>query len=128
MLEQASHEPLLEFTLVEQQGLPEFPVDHALVGSLLADSWWLPEGIRRAIRHHHELKALADTRGEIPLACQRLIAVGHLAEYLRSEVLKERISQEWGKFNVATLNILGLEESQLRPLVASAAEVLAGVE
>lgn len=124
----ASHEPLLEFTLVEQQGLPEFPVDHALVGSILADSWWLPEGVRRAIRHHHDVKALGDTKGETPLACQRLIAVGHLAEHLRSEVFKERISQEWGKFGTASLNILSLEGSDLHPLLEGAAEILAKVE
>ena len=127
-LEKANSEFLLEFTRVEQDGLPEFPIDHALVGSLLVESWWLPEGIRRAIQCHHDVKVFADKSGEIPLSCKKLIAIGHLAEHLRSEVLNNRISMEWGKLGAASLDILGLEEKKLLPLYEGAAAVLDGFE
>ena len=59
VLDRANGDPLLPYTQVEHFGLPDFPIDHALVGFLLAKDWWLPEEISIAIRHHHELAALA---------------------------------------------------------------------
>ena len=55
-LSAANGEPERSFTAVEDA---KFPANHAQVGCLLAQSWWLPDTTCRAIRQHHDSSLLA---------------------------------------------------------------------
>lgn len=63
--------------LAERRGLPQFEseqkllgLDHAEVGSILAEQWGLPANLRAVIRHHHEFDPALE---HAPLvACVRL--------------------------------------------------------
>ena len=51
VLAAANAEAQQSFTAIEDAQLP---TNHAMVGCLLAQSWWLPEETCLAIRHHHD--------------------------------------------------------------------------
>ena len=55
VLKAANAEPEEPFTVIEQT---RCPTNHALVGSLMAHSWLLPDELSDAIRHHHDAVAL----------------------------------------------------------------------
>jgi HD-like signal output (HDOD) protein len=74
---------VLPFTAFEQS---ELPTDHAVIGCLLAQNWWLPDEIYQAIRHHHELASIATADSGVPLASRYLIAIGQTAEHLLQQV------------------------------------------
>ena len=124
VLARANDDPLLPYTEVEHFGLPDFPIDHTLVGFLLAEDWWLPEEIAIAIRHHHELAALESDAADLPRASRHLIAIGQTAEHLLDELSGERHSNEWSKLGAACLEILGLSKNELVSLRAQGAELL----
>jgi hypothetical protein len=62
--------------------LDALPTHHAVVGSLLAQNWWLPEIISQAIRSHHDPEMLDRFDSGLPLASRRLIAIAQTAERL----------------------------------------------
>lgn len=128
VLKRANEDPLLAFTQVEHFGLPDFPIDHALVGFLLAKDWWLPEEIASAIRHHHEFVALEPTASGLPSSSRYLIAIGQTAEHLLEQLTGEPHSNEWAKLGAACLRILDLAEDDLAALYEEAAEILNLVE
>jgi HD-like signal output (HDOD) protein len=79
VLARANSDREAPFTAIEQAALP---TDHTVIGSLLAQNWWLPGEICMAIRHHHSLPAL---EAEVsPLRCpgRHLVAIAQTAEYL----------------------------------------------
>jgi HD-like signal output (HDOD) protein len=53
VLAAANAEERQGFTAIEDAQLP---TNHAMVGCLLAQSWWLPEETCLAIRHHHDAR------------------------------------------------------------------------
>lgn len=113
------------FTAVEQA---DYPTDHAVVGSLLATEWWLPEEICQAIRAHHEPSAIACLGADPPLVGSRLIAVSQTAEHLLQQLTGASRTQEWTKLGQASLLLLGLTEESLRELHAEAATILAATD
>ena len=117
-----------QFTLVEQQGLQEFPTDHAMVGCLLAESWWLPEEICQAIRHHHELPALELLNSGLPSASRQLIAMGQTAEHILQEITGGSRTCEWSKLGTSCLRILDFTEGELKGIYEIAAKVIKEVE
>lgn len=109
------------FTDTEETHLP---TNHAIVGSLMTQSWWLPEATSAAIRQHHNALALT---GGIPLLGNpsvRLIALAQLAEYFYQEASGLSHNVEWAKLGEACLERLGLEGQDLPPLQLRAKALL----
>jgi HD-like signal output (HDOD) protein len=125
VLNSANNETERGFTQVEDAVLP---TNHAMVGCVLAQSWWLPEEICLAIRHHHDRSVLTTTTSPPPLLSRKLIAVTQLAEHFVQQQLGLSFTQEWGKLGEACLNLLDLEASQLEALAFEAAPVIAADE
>ena len=128
VLASANDDAIQPFTLVEQLGLPEFPIDHTLVGYLLAQNWWLPEEICLAIRHHHEVSAMESDCSGLPAITRGLIAVGQLAEYILQELTGGSRTREWSKLGPACLRVLELPKSELPFFRDLGAGVLDAVE
>jgi HD-like signal output (HDOD) protein len=124
ILADANQEASQRFTDVEEAALP---TNHALVGSLMAQSWWLPEAATLAIRHHHDHPAINTYATELPGASRRLIALAQLAEKLQQEDTGLNMTREWDKLGTACLTWLDLAESDLEELEAEADTFLAEV-
>ena len=125
ILARANDEACRIFTEVEQHSLPEMPIDHALVGCLLAKSWWLPQDICLAIRHHHEILAIDSG---LPANCRYLIAIGQMAEHVLQQLSDECPTQEWSKLGASCLRLLDFNEDELETHYDDAQEVLQSVE
>ena len=98
--------------------------DHAVVGAIVARTWRLPAEAAVAIRLHHDIDCLRDTRFSEPV--RRLVALGLIAEHLvqRHEHLPP--SADWlahGPAGLAFLQVsadeVDLWEDQLHPLLSS---------
>ncbi|CAB1368108.1 HDOD domain-containing protein [Denitratisoma oestradiolicum] len=120
ILDDANRDAILAFTAVEEAALP---TNHAIVGCLLAQSWWLPEELCLAIRHHHNGTALEENGSEIPVISQGLIAHAQLAEYLVQHHTGRSLTREWDKLGDACLRLLNLTEENLERLREESAEV-----
>jgi len=124
-LNTANREEKRSFTEIEEI---ELPTNHAMVGCILAQSWWLPEEIFLAIRNHHNLAALTSTDLQIPLLSCRLIATSQLAEHIIQRQLDLSLTREWPKLGASCLKYLKLEENQLDELYAEANPIVADKE
>ncbi len=127
-LARANDEAELPFTQVEQQGLQEFPTDHAKVGCLLGENWWLPEEICLAIRHHHDLSALSSGDSRLPAISRYLVATGQIAERILQELTGGSHTQEWAKLGPSCLRLLDVSEEELKGIIGMAGVVLKSVE
>jgi HD-like signal output (HDOD) protein len=123
VLLQANAEKTLSFTQVEEM---QCPTNHTVIGSLLAQSWWLPDEISFAIRAHHEYSILkqGDTT-EMHPAVRGLISIAQLAEHIFQHHTGLSKSQEWEKSGEVCLQYLGLTEDQLAAFYDEGAPVLA---
>jgi HD-like signal output (HDOD) protein len=123
VLLKANAEETLSFTQVEEI---QCPTNHTVIGGLLAQSWWLPEEISVAIKHHHEFALLQkDDATQLPAPTRGLIAVSQLAEHLFQHHSGMSQTQEWVKAKDVCLALLGLTEEQLLALYDESAPVLA---
>ncbi len=118
----ANEEAERSFTAVEDSQLP---TNHAMVGCLLAQNWWLPEETCLAIRHHHDVAVLETSLVSPPLTSRYLIAVVQLAEHLVQRHSGLSHTQEWPKLGPACLRLLDLTETELELLSTEAIGVLA---
>ncbi len=109
-LERANRDAVRGFTEVEAEVLP---IDHAAVGCLMAQNWWLPEELCLAIRHHHERAVLAGQPPDVPAASRSLIATSQLAEHVLQHATGGSRTAEWNKLGTGCLGVLGLEETDL---------------
>ncbi|CAG0952435.1 hypothetical protein RHDC4_00168 [Rhodocyclaceae bacterium] len=114
VLKAANAEENASFTTVEDQALS---INHAIVGSELAEDWLLPEEIHTAIRHHHDAGVIEDggPAGVAP-ATRRLIAVSQTAEYLIHRHTGLNRTREWDKLGPACMALLELSEEDLERL------------
>jgi HD-like signal output (HDOD) protein len=115
VLGNANSEPTLPFTAVEEASVP---TNHAVVGSLMTQSWWLPEEISTAVRRHHDATSLSGNT--VSGASQRQIALAQLAEKLHQEISAMNTTCEWGKLGEGTLQVLDLGQVIPDELVAEA--------
>lgn len=123
VLAQANAEEILSFTQVEEI---QCPTNHAAVGSLLAQSWMLPEEISTAIRIHHDYAILQGNDATLlPPATRGLIAVAQLAEHIFQHHTGLSKSQEWHKSRELCLKLLEIREDQLQRLYEEAVPVMA---
>ncbi|MDO9012713.1 MAG: HDOD domain-containing protein [Gallionella sp.] len=121
ILTEANHEASRSFTTVEETTLP---TNHAVVGYMLAQSWWLPDETILSIRHHHDV-AILDTPSIPPTLHSRyLIAVSQLAEYLLQQHSGLSFTQEWGKLGPACLRLLNLTEDDVQELLTEATPII----
>ena len=125
VLAEANRDAVRSFTEVEETVLP---TNHAMVGCILAQSWWLPEEICLAIRNHHDLMALESAQSALPMLSRRLIAAAQLAEHILQKQLGLSMTQEWPKLGAACLQILDIGEAQLEALYVDAAPIAAAAE
>jgi HD-like signal output (HDOD) protein len=123
VLGNANRDTQNEFTAQEQKLVQ---TNHAVVGSALAQSWWLPADMCLAIRHHHDLNALSAS-STLPRACQLFIAATLFAEHFIQQQINLGVTQEWPKFDAACLELLQIDEEDLeflyaevRPIITSA--------
>jgi HD-like signal output (HDOD) protein len=126
VLAEANAEVELNFTEVEEQTLP---TNHAMVGCILAQSWWLPEEICLGIRSHHDLTAiesinLQSADLELPMMSRRMIAICQLAEHIVQRQLGLSFTQEWPKLGLACLQVLEITDEQLETLYVDAVDVV----
>ena len=123
VLLQANQEKEISFTDIEEI---QCPTNHAVIGGLLAQSWWLPEEISSAIRLHHDYDILhKDDSTILPPATRGLIAIAQLAEHIYQHHTGMSKTQEWDKSKDVCLDILGCNESQLDNIYSESAPVLA---
>lgn len=113
LLARANQEQERSFTAVEED---ELPSNHAMVGCLLAQNWWLPEEICLAIRNHHDVSELLMVSSTLPALSRRLIAVAQLAEYIVQRRSGLSQTREWDKLGTGCMQALGLDEVQLENL------------
>jgi len=125
ILARANDDSYQLFTQVERQGLPELPIDHALVGCLLAKNWLLPKEICLAIRHHHEILAIDSG---LPAVSRYLIAIGQTAEHILHQLTGDVRTREWTKLGASCLRLLDLTEEELEAHYEEARDVLTSVE
>lgn len=114
VLANATAEPLKSFTEVESD---RFAINHAMVGCVMAHSWYLPEVQCEAILHHHDLASLSGERGDLSPAARRLVALGQLAEWLQAED-SVGAANEWKKLGDAVLALLDLTPMQVASMRA----------
>lgn len=121
VLVQANGEEKSSFTAVEDAQLP---TNHAMVGCLLAQSWWLPEETCLAIRHHHDAAILATPAISPPLTSRYRIAMAQLAEHLVQRHSGLSQTHEWPKLGAACLSLLDLAENDIDRLLAESLPVM----
>lgn len=108
------------FTDVE---LERHPTNHAVVGCLLARTWWLPEQSCLAIRHHHDVPAIAAGDIALPRATTLLIGVAQFAERLVQVESGLSHTCEWEKLGPLCLGMLGIDAAMEAELAAAVAEL-----
>ena len=122
LLARANAEHDRMFTAVEDEAMA---INHAIVGSELAEDWLLPDDVSQAIRYHHELSAVAEGAESIlPLSSRQLIAVSQTAEFLIQACTGRNQTQEWNKLGMGCMRILGMTESDLTELANEAQSVV----
>lgn len=119
ILQSANSEQFRTFTDVEDELLP---TNHVVMGSLMTQSWWLPDNICKAVRHHHEIPEEPELQ-QAPF--RYLVAISQLAEHLLQQSTGRSRTHEWDKLGAACLEQLGIEESELAALEERTGEVIA---
>ncbi len=126
VLQHANNEVTLSFTQIEEQ---QCPTNHAVIGSLLTQSWWLPEEISEAIRCHHDYIVLQpEDMTVLPQATRGLIVIALLAEHIYQHHTGLSKTQEWSKAGELCKRILEIDDIQIENLYAESAPVLARLE
>lgn len=119
ILKQANAEKTRRFTEVES-GL--CGTNHAVIGCLLAQAWWLPDEISRAIHHHHDYDLLSDNGGK-PARMSVLMAIGQVAEHLLQKHRNLSRTEEWQKGGERCLELLGISPAQLESIYGDSASI-----
>lgn len=106
------------FTEIEDQ---RHGMNHAVVGSIVARNWCLPESIRVAILRHHDTTLF---RGQADNTARQLVALAHLAGQIESRTLRNQDDSEWARFSDPVLTWFMLGEDDLPELVQEAGSLL----
>ncbi len=94
--------------------------DHAHAGHALAKSWYLPESLCLAIRHHHDGRVLADALPVVNRDARALVALGFLADHILDEKPSPVAQVVWSRWQPQVLGALGLDEADLPDLAEDA--------
>lgn len=125
LLAKANREAVRSFTEVEET---ELPTNHAMIGCLLAQNWWLPEEICLAIRNHHDLVSIESANSNLPMLSRRLISTSQLAEHIVQQQLGLSLTCEWPKLRSACLQLLNINEEQLEALYVEVQPIAVAAE
>lgn len=125
VLDHANHEAVTGFTEVEDSTLP---TNHAIVGCLLAQSWWLGDETCLSIRQHHDAALLRTPTIPPSLNGRYLIAVAQLAEHLLQQHSGLSHTQEWLKLGPACMQLLNLTEENIQDMLAEAIPIIESEE
>lgn len=121
ILNEANHETCRSFTAIEEITLP---TNHAVVGSMLAQSWWLSDETSLSIRIHHDIAILSTPSIPPSLNSRNMIAVAQLAEHLLQLHSGLCFTQEWVKIGPACLHLLNFTEEEVKDILAEAIPVI----
>lgn len=99
--------------------------DHAVVGAIVARTWFLPPVIAFAIRLHHDFTVLRVS--SIPAGVRNLVALTAVAEHLVADYEGVQTQTEWGRFGPACLNYLQIGASEVDLWVDTLHPVFEGV-
>lgn len=102
-----------------------YPTNHAVVGSVLAQNWWLPYETTQAIRFHHDALALHAGDGGLSPGSARMTAIAQFAEHLVERVAGRSRSCEWDKLGGICRQRLELDQKRIDLLADQAAPVVA---
>lgn len=94
----------------------KYHTDHAMVGSLFARYWCLPEIVIQAIRLHHDGEVFTY---EIDSEIKNLIAVNLITEYLIDDIAG-RTNVNWLKMGQSALDYLMIDEQICRSFFQNA--------
>jgi HD-like signal output (HDOD) protein len=100
-----------------------FATTHAIVGNMLARSWFLPPHICQAILHHHDHTIFTSSGEQIDKTIRRLIGIIYMSEL----VVDKHICQEnleWPLVETGVLACLGLSARESREMVDDMLELL----
>lgn len=86
---------------------------HALVGSILAHSWHLPEIICKAIRDHHCMELLYDQTSEAQGDVAALAAISLIADYVVNDFINAKQETEWERHGAQAMKFLGFGDEEL---------------
>jgi HD-like signal output (HDOD) protein len=117
-LKRANGEPVRSFTDIEDEDLG---TNHAVVGSLLAKGWQLPDHIRLGIGQHHDQDIF---KSHLPTESLNLVALTHLAEHIESSFSRLSGDAEWAKRGDAIMAHLMLSQDQCDELAKDAQDML----
>lgn len=123
ILKQANLDREEGFTTIEDRLCQ---ANHAAVGCLLAQAWWLPDDLCLAIRHHHDHQLLRPEGKVLPRASLRLIAIADLAEHLFQKHTGLSPTQEWSKAWHLCLELLAVDEEALATLYEESQAIVSG--
>lgn len=101
-----------------------FPVGHASVGFHMAKSWYLPEELAWAVRHHHDGTVLAAATQPAERRRAALVALGLVADAL-TRALADGADPSADAEAKAAFDFLGLAPSDAPTLVDGLAHALA---
>lgn len=96
--------------------------NHALVGSLLASNWRLPELLRDAIRNHHEPNIF---QSELSKPTLNLIAIGKLSEFIENSTARLSGGADWDNIGHDVLSQLMIYVTDLDEIQRDCQELLA---
>lgn len=125
VLDAANRDAERSFTEIEDAVMP---TNHAMVGCILAQSWWLPEEICQAIRNHHDQPELESASSPLPMLSRKLIATAQLAEHIVQQQPGLSQTAEWPKLGAACLRLLELQEERLTALFDEAEPIVNAIE
>lgn len=126
VLQEANEEGTLSFTQVEEK---QCPTNHAMIGSLLTQSWWLPESISEAIRYHHDYYILTkEDMTVLPQSSRGLIVIALLAEHIYQHHTGLSKTQEWLKAGELCKQMLEIDDMQIENFYSEGAPILAKFE
>ena len=101
--------------------------DHAHAGHALATSWYLPETLCLAVRHHHDGRVLSEALPVVNRDTRALVALGFLADHILDAQPSPVAQVVWSRWRPQVLQVLGLDEGDLPALaeetLATAADV-----
>ncbi len=97
-----------------------YATNHAIVGSMLARNWCLPDYIAQAILVHHDHTIFSQHSGRTtPLVCA-LVAVQLVSEHIVASFLVKPDDAEWHVSGQEALDYLGLSSDDLSDITDNA--------
>jgi len=96
-------------------------MNHAIVGSILARNWNLPDLVHNAILHHHDPDIY---HRDTPDGIKSLVAIGHLAGQIESRHSRNADDNEWLRFQEPAMAWLMLDTPDILELVETGMSLL----